>query len=58
MTTGDLGTIFFSESVDSFGGTLPWMSPELLDSLRPGFNIRSTRESDCYALGTVVYEVG
>ena len=57
MTMGDLGTILFSESVDSLGGTLPWMSPELLGPVRPGTSIRPTRESDCYALGMVVYEV-
>ena len=57
MTMGDLGTILFSESIGSLGGTFPWMSPELLESMRPGSNIRPTRESDCYALGMVVYEV-
>ena len=40
------------------GGTTQWMSPELLD---PGsFGLmegRSTKESDCYALGMVIYEV-
>ena len=40
------------------GGTIRWMSPELLD---PGLfgmdNDRPTKESDCYALGMVVYEV-
>lgn len=56
MTMGDLGTIFFSNSSDPSGGTLEWMSPELLDSLRPGCNTRPTRESDCYALGMVIYE--
>ena len=57
MTMGDLGTILFSESIHTLGGTLPWMSPELLGSVHPGTNIRPTRESDCYALGMVVYEV-
>ena len=33
------------------------MSPELLDSESFGYNGRSTRESDCYALGMVIYEV-
>lgn len=43
------------------GGTYRWMSPELLDPER--FRIpqiegeRPTRQSDCYALGMVVYEV-
>jgi len=44
------------------GGTRRWMSPELLDPER--FEIpesegnRPTRQSDCYALGMVIYEVG
>ena len=44
------------------GGTRRWMSPELLDP--EGFGIpesednRPTRQSDCYALGMVIYEVG
>jgi len=43
------------------GGTRRWMSPELLDPER--FRIpesegdRPTRQSDCYALGMVIYEV-
>ena len=40
------------------GGTAPWMSPELLDP--ESFKLkksRPTRESDCYALGMVVYEI-
>lgn len=40
------------------GGVIRWMSPELLDPGR--FNLkesRPTKESDCYALGMVVYEV-
>jgi len=40
------------------GGTFRWMSPELLDPER--FDLaesRPTKESDCYALGMVVYEV-
>ena len=42
------------------GGTVRWMSPELLDPERfgiPGSEGRPTRESDCYALGMVIYEV-
>ena len=40
------------------GGTIPWMSPELLDPERFGFEeFRLTKESDCYALGMVIYEV-
>ena len=40
------------------GGTTRWMSPELLDPDRFGVSDgRSTKQSDCYALGMVVYEV-
>ncbi|KAF9644872.1 kinase-like protein [Thelephora ganbajun] len=40
------------------GGTTQWMSPELLDPERFGLDdSRPTEESDCYALGMVVYEV-
>ena len=43
------------------GGTYRWMSPELLDPERFGMpqseGNRPTRQSDCYALGMVVYEV-
>ena len=39
-------------------GTIRWMSPELLDSERFGFdNARPTKESDCYALGMVILEI-
>ena len=34
------------------------MSPELLDSLSFGSNSHPTRESDCHALGTTIYEMG
>jgi len=40
------------------GGTIQWMSPELLNP--EGTNatgVRPTKQSDCYALGMVVYEV-
>ena len=44
------------------GGTRRWMSPELLDPERFGIpeseGNRPTRQSDCYALGMVIYEVG
>ena len=56
MTMADLSTVLLSETVGSSGGTLFWMSPELLN-LPPGSNDRPTRESDCYALGMVIYEV-
>ena len=40
------------------GGTIQWMGPELLDPEKFGLkNRRPTMESDCYALGMVVYEV-
>jgi len=43
------------------GGTRRWMSPELLDPERFGIpeseGNRPTRQSDCYALGMVIYEV-
>ena len=40
------------------GGTVQWMSPELIDPDRFGLRkIRPTKESDCYALGMVIYEV-
>ena len=52
----DLSAVL-SESVDSSGGTYRWMSPELLRSKMYGTKCRLTRESDCYALGMVIYEV-
>ena len=40
------------------GGTVHWMSPELLDPEIVGLEkSRPTKESDCYALGMVIYEV-
>ena len=39
-------------------GTIRWMSPELFDPVRFGLEeSRPTKESDCYALGMVIYEV-
>ena len=58
MTMVDLSTVLLTESADSSGGTICWMSPELLDPPRSSSNGRPTRESDCYALGMVIYEVG
>lgn len=57
MTITDLTTTFLSETDDSSGGTFCRMSPELLDPDRFGSNGRPTPESDCYALGMVIYEV-
>ena len=40
------------------GGTIRWMSPELLSPEQFCLErCRPTKESDCYALGMVVYEV-
>lgn len=40
------------------GGTIRWMSPELLNPKPFGLeDSRPTKESDCYALGMVIYEV-
>ena len=40
------------------GGMIQWMSPELLTLDRAGLkNCRPTKQSDCYALGMVIYEV-
>jgi serine/threonine protein kinase len=40
------------------GGTTRWMSPELLEAHQLGTkDCRPTKESDCYALGMVIYEV-
>ena len=40
------------------GGSVRWMSPELLDPESYGLQkVQPTRESDCYALGMVVYEI-
>ena len=40
-------------------GTTRWMSPELLDpeSFGAEAHNRPTKQSDCYALGMVIYEV-
>ena len=45
-------------STSAKGGTTRWMSPELLDPGQLGLkDSQPTRESDCYALGMVIYEV-
>ena len=42
----------------TIGGTTRWMSPELLYPEGYGTSDgRPTKQSDCYALGMVVYEV-
>ena len=58
MIMADLSTILLSETAVTPGGTFRWMSPELLDLERFDSDGRPTRESDCYALGMVIYEVG
>ena len=58
MTITDLTATFLSEPGDSGGGTWSRMSPELLIPEAFGSDGRPTRESDCYALGMLVYEVG
>ena len=51
-------TNFTTSSSAPSGGTTRWMSPELLHPERFGLDHgRPTKESDCYALGMVVYEV-
>ena len=56
-------SLISSDTLMSFtgGGTCRWMSPELLDPERFGMpeseDNRPTRQSDCYALGMVIYEV-
>jgi len=45
-------------SSSTSGGTVQWMSPELLHPALFGMEAsHPTKESDCYALGMVVYEV-
>ena len=42
----------------TMGGTVRWMSPELLASDQSGpKSDRPTKQSDCYAFGMVIYEV-
>lgn len=46
-----------SSSSNAQGGTVRWMSPELIDPQRFGSEMSfPTKSSDCYALGMVVYE--
>ena len=49
-------TMTFSSHIS--GGTVRWMSPELLAPEQSGRqDSRPTKFSDCYALGMVIYEV-
>ncbi|KAF9777894.1 kinase-like domain-containing protein [Thelephora terrestris] len=57
MTMADLSMNPLSVTVVSCVGTTRWMSPELFDPSLSSSNGRPTRESDCYALGMVIYEV-
>ena len=55
-------TVVSDESTITFpamaGGTIRWMSPERFDPVRFGLKENHpTKESDCYALGMVIYEV-
>jgi len=59
----DRASLISNDTLMSFtgGGTRRWMSPELLDPEMFGIpeseGDRPTRQSDCYALGMVIYEV-
>ena len=53
----DLSPELLSITAVSSVGTFRWTSPELLDPPRFASDGRPTRESDCYALGMVIYEV-
>ena len=57
LTMADLSTHPLSVTIVSSVGTFRWMSPELLDPSRYSSNGRPSRESDCYALGMVIFEV-
>jgi serine/threonine protein kinase len=60
---GSRASLISDDTLVSFtpGGTRRWMSPELLDPELFGIpeseGDRPTRQSDCYALGMVIYEV-
>jgi len=60
---GSQASLISNDTLMSFtdGGTRRWMSPELLHPERFGIpeseGNRPTRQSDCYALGMVIYEV-
>ena len=61
--TASFSSFLSDDTLMSFtsGGTVRWMSPELLDPERFGVpeseGDRPTTQSDCYALGMVIYEV-
>ena len=43
--------------LDAMGDAVQWMSPELIAPRKFSLENRATKESDCYALGMVIYEV-
>lgn len=56
--TLDLEAADLVTTTESSGGTYRWTSPELFDPKQ--FKLHTaqvTKESDCYALGMVIYEV-
>jgi len=61
---GSQASLISKDTLMSFagGGTRRWMSPELLYPEKFGMpeseGDRPTRQSDCYALGMVIYEAG
>jgi serine/threonine protein kinase len=57
MIMTDLSTVLLSNTADPSCGTIRWMSPELLDPTHFGSDGLPSRQSDCYALGMVIYEV-
>ena len=63
-TRASRASLISNDTLMSFtaGGTHRWMSPELMDPERFGVpeseGDRPTKQSDCYALGMVIYEVG
>jgi len=57
MILTDLSAVALSNTAAPSCGTTRWMSPELLDPSRFNSDGLPSRESDCYALGMVIYEV-
>ena len=48
----------WSRSLCIDDGAVQWMSPELLDPVKFGAQTKQpTKESDCYALGMVIYQI-
>jgi len=57
MILTDISAILLSNTAVSSCGTTRWMSPELIDPGRFNSDGLPSRESDCYALSMVIYEV-